>query len=150
MYELKRSTQIHEEVKLGDEVLHVDLDIDSMAKDFNKRYNNIIRAEQTIKDMQAQDSSELLESAQKDYGEAIISLLEIVFGAENAAKIVDFYESKFIEMSIEIFPFIIDVIAPQINKYFEAQKEKLAAQYKNSQASKFGLNRKQRRTMGMK
>lgn len=150
MYELKRATQIHEEVKLGDEILTINLDIDSIAKDFNQRYNNIIRAEQSVKEMQIKDNPTLLGAAQEDYGKAVISLLEIVFGAENAAKIIEFYEDKYIEMSIEIFPFILDVIAPQINAYFELQKEKLAAQYKNAQASKFGLNRAQRRKMGLK
>lgn len=150
MYELKRSTQIHEQVKLGEEILDVNLDADIIAKDFNARYNKVIRAEQVMREMQLQNSPTMLETAQKDYGEAIISLLEIVFGAENAAKIIEFYENKYIEMSIEIFPFILDVIAPQLNIYFKAQKEKLAAQYKNAQASTMGLNRAQRRKLGLK
>ena len=77
-------------------------------------------------------------------------MFALVFGEDGATKILKFYENNYFEMSMEVFPFIIDVVVPQIQKSLVAQRERLAGQYKQK-AAFFGggSNRNQGRKLGL-
>lgn len=149
-YELKRSQRIQEEIKIGDDTITINLDIDSITKEFNKRYNAIIAAELEIKNVQLiENNAEKLNVAMESYGNTVIELFCLVFGEDGAMKILNFYENNYMEMSVEVFPFIINVIMPKIQQGIEEQRKKLAEQYKYKQNSVLDLNRKQRRKLGL-
>lgn len=140
MFELKRSKRIEEELKIGDEILKISLTPDDIAKDFHKRYNDIIKAEQFIKNNELEQGKfDNMDKALVSYGEAVLSLFSLVFGEENSKKIIEFYEDNYMEMSVEVFPFITEIISPKITKALEEQKNKLAEQYKGKQRRKLGL-----------
>ena len=136
MYELKRRKRINEQIKIGDEIITVDIDAESIALEYDKRYNAIVKAEQNLKKAQG-DKSKVLQA----YGEAVAALFDLIFGEENAEKIIKFYENRFIEMSMEVFPFIIDVIRPALTKAFDDMRTKATAQYKQKQGLKKILGR---------
>lgn len=141
MYELKRSEKIEEEIKIGDDIIKVSLEVDDITKDFNKRYNAIIRAEQEINTLKNDGTPEAMESASIAYGTAIIELLKLVFGEENTTKILEFYQNRNFEMAEQVFPFIIDVIYPKIQKSIQDKRKKLTEQYH--------ANKTLRRKMGL-
>jgi hypothetical protein len=138
-YELKRGQRIQEEIKVGDTVVAVDLHVDSVVKAFNRRYNDIIAAEREIKKLQARDQDMAsISAAMTAYGEAVIALFGVIFGDEGTQTILEFYEDNYFEMSVEVFPFIINVVVPQMQKSIEAQRKQLAEQYKPDKRRKMG------------
>ncbi|MFA9381679.1 MAG: hypothetical protein ACERKO_11530, partial [Acetanaerobacterium sp.] len=126
MYEIKRADKIEEQIKLGDKVLTVRLDPDAIALEFNKRTNAVIAAEQAIKKYGKSDD---VESALQAYTDALINLLSLVFGEDNTVAILEYFENNYIEMGIQIFPFIIEVVTPKIQTAVKAQREQLAGKY---------------------
>lgn len=148
MYELKRAPRIKEQLKIGDEVIDVDIDVENTAVEFNKCRNAVIAAEQDIKKMR--ESGEESTAVLEKYGKAITELLVTIFGVDNTQKIVDFYEGRYIELTTEVFPFVINVIGPKMKSGIEDMRERAASLYKSSQAAKLGLNRATRRKYGIK
>ena len=146
MYELKRQPKISEQLRLGEEVINIDIDIEASSIDFNKRRNEVILAEQEIKKMR--ESGVESEEVLKKYGEAITNLMVVVFGVDNTEKIVNFYENRYMELTLEVFPFIIEVIGPKMKAGIEQMRQKAGALYKSSQAAKLGMNRETRRRFG--
>ena len=132
MYEFKRRSRINEQIKIGDEIITVDIDAESIALEYDKRYNAIVKAEQNLKTAQGDNKTKILQA----YGEAVTALFDLIFGEENAEKIIKFYENRFIEMSMEVFPFIIDVIRPALMKALDEMRVKAVAQYKQKQGLK--------------
>lgn len=137
MYELKRKAKIEEQLKIGVEILTVSIDPEAIALQFNATRNKVITAEQKIKAVK--DESGLSDEVISEYASAVTALFGLIFGESNALKIIDFYENRFVEMSTEVFPFIIDVITPKINRALIEMRETAAKQYKQKQAAKFGL-----------
>lgn len=137
-YELKRAKRIMESVSIGGEEVPVVLDLDTMAADFTRKYNAVIRAETEIrKHVDAGVSADNLEEVQASYGNAIIALFEMVFGTEGARKILAFYEHKYIEMLTEVLPFLLEVVVPALNQAAAEKREKLANIHKAKQRNRF-------------
>lgn len=142
MHELKRSHKIKEELKIGDEIITINLDADSITREFRKRQIEIVHAEKAVRQLQKDGIDKLkIDDALGIYGEAIISLFNLIFGDENTIKIIDFYEDNYIEMSQEVIPYINNVIYPQIQNVAQKQKEQLQKKFNpnGSQRRKFGV-----------
>jgi hypothetical protein len=131
-YQLKRATKIEEVVALGDsgETISINLNVGQIARDFNTRYNAIVRAQLEIKQLGDGKTPEALEKVMISYGEALISLFQLVFGEEGTAKVLAFYQHNYLEMTGEVFPFIIDVVMPKISAHAQATRERLRQQYR--------------------
>ncbi len=127
-YVLKRQKRIKEQLKLIDEndnvvkVIDIDFDVDEKMKAFNKARNDVIRAEQDIANANAED-------VKKAYGDAIISLLTVIFGEDGANNILEFYDNRYVEMTEELMPFIATVFIPEMEKRAREKRDKLAAKY---------------------
>ena len=100
--------------------LHVDLNVDGILQ----RY---AAASKALVDAQKAASQGLTEERVQALGEAILGIFEVVFGKEQAQKLVDFYDGAYTEMLADVAPFINDVVAPKIN---EAQ-QRIMAKYQN-------------------
>jgi hypothetical protein len=144
MYELKRSNKITEQIKLGDEIIDVNVDIDEIAQKFKAAYVELAQAETALNTAKTGET-ETTTNALETYGKALITLLQTVFGEDTTVKILEFYENRYIELSYEILPFIVNVILPAINNAATERKEKLNKLYTDSQH----LNRAQRRKLGL-
>lgn len=131
MYQFKRLARIQEEIQLGDEVLKVDLDADTAVNNFRRVQVELLNAQQKVKELAKKKvAPEEVDAAMQAYGEAIVAALKFVFGEDNAVKILDFYENNYTEMAEEVFPFIINVIYPQLDKALKAKKGKIKKQYR--------------------
>ncbi len=122
---------VKEKINLVDEdgnivkTIDIDFDIDEKTKAFNKANNAIIAAEQVLKE-------DVSEAAQEQYGNAIIAILNVIFGEAGANEVLAFYENRYIEMSEELLPFIANVFIPEMRKRSEEKQKKLAEKYVNT------------------
>lgn len=126
-YELKRSPKVTKEVVIGDETLTIKIDAGVIAREFNTRYNNIIRAKDDFdKAKESNDNTPAaLENVLRKLGNAISALMELCFGNENTAKIIAYYEGNYLEMIEYVIPFIIDEIMPAIKQAIAEKAEYL-------------------------
>jgi len=132
MYKLSREKKIIEQIELdGGEVIDINIDVENISNDFNQAYNKVIAAEKKMAELKIKtDNKEVIDlNIERDYGEAVIALFSVVFGEENTSKILNYYENRYIEMSSEVFPFIINVVVPRMKTYMEEKRKKLEDNY---------------------
>ncbi len=131
-FTLKRKKRIKEELRLVDandnivKVIEIDFDVDSQMHAFNKAQNAVIRAEQAL-------SNAATEEAQIAYGNAVIGILNVIFGEENAKEILAFYENRYVELTEEVLPFIAEVFMPEMKKRQKEKRDRLAKKYASEQ-----------------
>lgn len=122
MYVLNRSPLFQDEIKLenGDgtsEVLKFEI---NMAPEMVKQYRQLqVRVAELTKQQKATDDQEVYAKIFQT-GYEICTLL---FGANNAKKLLDYYQNDFTAMAAEIFPYIHNVIAPALNQAVKERKK---------------------------
>lgn len=113
-YQIGRGKHFHDTLELlGDDGqialrIDVDLDLDDMVADFNHKRNRLIQAEQSLRKAQKENIQDV-ESCMEIYGEAVISIMSLILGEENARKILEYFEGRYIEMAQQIFPYLTEV-----------------------------------------
>ena len=138
-YQIKKLQKIVEDIELLNDdnsvalTIHVDIVPENIARKFNVTQVKLVEAQKKVK---AKDDSAL-----EEYGEAIIAMFEIVFGEENTAKILEYFEGKYTDMAIQLMPFITNVIQPALRRNAEDKKALIANNYH--------LNRWQKRKLGL-
>lgn len=145
-WQAKRSRTFRDDFELVDEngnvvhTIHVSLDADDMTVKISRKYTALVRAMSETTEMKRKaESAEELENCMEKLGQAVIDMLEAVFGEEDTKIIVEFYENRYIEMSREVLPFISQVVIPRM--------QELAAENRKSIRQKY--NRKTRRRLGL-
>ena len=127
MYQITRKNKISETLQLCHadgtvaETIEVNINVDQMGAGINKAYQSVGKAQETLR--RDPHDPKLAE----EYGNAIISLFEAIFGKENAEKIISFYEGNESEMLLDIFPFLNDVILPAVREASASRKAQLEA-----------------------
>lgn len=125
MYQVTRKNRIKEQLQLchanGDVALTVDVDlnVDEISARVNKAYEVLGVAQNALK--KDEKNEKLLEA----YGKAVVAVFSVIFGEENAERILDFYEGNFTEMLLDIFPFINGEIMPKIREASAARRNQL-------------------------
>lgn len=124
MYEIKRN-RVVEDLRITDNDrvldLHVDLSVDQILKRYLVAAGAFARARNEV-------NKGLTEERVQKLGETILALFLVIFGDDQAHKLVDFYGENYSEMLADVVPFINDVVAPKVN---EAQG-RIMAQYKTA------------------
>lgn len=143
-YQAKRHKKFQEDFELVNEsgevvhLLHVSLDADDMVVKISRKYAALTKALAETTEMKRKDENpEEIQKSVEILGTAVVDLLEAVFGTEDAEKIIQFYEGRYIEMSQEVIPFITQCVIP---KLIEMKKD-------NKRAVLSGYNRKTRRRL---
>ncbi len=145
-YQVGRSRKIRENLELVDDngnvvtTVYTDIDADKIAKEFNKRVNAIIRAEIAAKSLpksgeitaMTTEQAEAANASVQSYGEAVINLFQLIFGDEGTQTILDFYDNAYFEMSMQVFPFILDVVKPRIEDSVRKMQERAKQNYVTS------------------
>lgn len=129
MFELKRSEKIVEQIKLGDEIIEVNLDAGAIQARFTKGYNELLRAQSALNGATS-DTLDAVSDKLEQYGNAVVGVLQVIFGEENTQKILAFYENNYTEMFTQIYPFIGEVIIPKISEVSKRKADELKALYK--------------------
>lgn len=138
-YQVRRSARITEDLELLDEngevrqVVHVDLDPDTVAANVSKKYVALLELQMKLPKLQEglQGRNGEADNVYEELGKAYLALMEVVFGAEDTVRIADFYEGRLTEMSKELSPFLFDVVIPKLRK--------AARKNRRSKAQGFGL-----------
>lgn len=132
MYQITRN-HVVEDLKVTDAgtgeelVLHVDLSVDQILQRYMQATEAFTKARNNA-------NKGLTEERVEKLGEAILNLFVVIFGQEQAQKLVDFYGESYTEMLADVVPFINDVVAPKIN---EAQ-QRIMAQYQAAKVQRQG------------
>ncbi len=132
-YQIKRSARFTDELQLVADsgeammVVPVDLDIDRIAQDVYKRYFDMVHAQQELQKMQPAAHPETAAAQLEKLGGTIISLFTLLFGEKNTAQILDFFDGNYTEMMAQTYPYLIEVIIPEIRKRADARKKEMLA-----------------------
>lgn len=135
MYQITRKNRIKEQLQLchadGTVALTVDVDlnVDEISARVNKAYDALGAAQLTLQ--KTPESTAALES----YGNAVIAVFNVIFGEENSAKLIAFYENNYTEMLLDVFPFINDEIMPKIREASAARRKQLTDAAKAAKSS---------------
>lgn len=142
-YQAKRKKQFVEDFELVNEdgtvahTLHVSLDADDMVGKINRKYAELTKTLAETTEIKRQtESGEVEADCFERLGTAVVNLFEAVFGPEDTAVIVQFYDNRYIEMCREVTPFITQVVIPQCIKIKQENQQSILQSY----------NRKQKRT----
>lgn len=140
-YQIKRKQRVTERLELADEngnvvyVLEVKLDADDIAKKVHRKYTDLIKVlSETTEIKRKAESGEEVEGCIEKLGNAVVLLFEAVFGTDDTKKILDFYDSRYIEMCREVIPFITEVIIPKIQKINDENRKKAKMSYDRKKA----------------
>lgn len=132
-YQITRKAKITETLELyradGSlaETINVDLDIDLMGGRVNKARENM-----AIAQLELEKDKRNVEA----FGRAVLSLFNVIFGEDGTRRIVAFYDGKEGEMLLDMFPFINNVIMPQVEAASAARKQQLLDAAKASKRAK--------------
>ena len=143
MYQVTRKNRIKEQLQLchadGTVALtaDVDLNVDIIANRVSKAYEAPGMAQNALTNDPRNPAT------MEAYGNAVIAVFNVIFGEDQTAAIVEFYEGNYTEMLLDLFPFINNEIMPKIAEASEARRAQLLEATKEAQKS----NRAQRRSM---
>ena len=124
-YKIQRKNRIKEDLELSNAdgktalVIHVDVNVDEIQGRAIKAYERLGMAQNSLQDAPTS------EKAMEDYGKAVGDLFAVIFGENDATKIVEFYEGEYTEMLVDLLPFFSDVIMPAIREASEDRVRKL-------------------------
>lgn len=143
-YQAKRSKKVIEEFELVNEngqvveQFDVELDAGATVEKLRKKHIALLRAQADVAHISAAigDKKELGNAYEK-LGYAVSDIIEAVFGETSARKILEFYESNYVEMAKEVLPFILNVVIPKLEEVAKENKKQILSNY----------NRKVRRTV---
>lgn len=143
-YQAKRSKKYVEDFELVDaegnikHTLHISLDADDMTVKINRKYVALTRAlSETTEAKRKVETAEDLQSVFETLGNAMVDLLQAVFGEENAKILLDFYEDSYIEMSREVLPFISNVVIPRMIEIRKDNQKALLGKYNRKKKISF-------------
>lgn len=124
-YQIKRKNRVVEKLELcnadGSVALAVDVDInvDDIGGKIAAAQKALVAAQEQI----SKDSKS--DEAKEAFGSAVISLFIVLFGEEDTERILAFYDGRYTEMLVDVFPFINDVVMPRVREASESRKEQL-------------------------
>ena len=130
-YRVSRAQHVTEELDLSDksgnviQTLQIDIDVYRIALDITRAYNDVIRAEAGLKTSGCALQGDLIEQ----YGDAVISLLSLLFGKDNASVLLKYFDGQYTEMVTQLLPFIQEVIMPSVKRTIAEKRKGLARQY---------------------
>lgn len=110
--------------------IDIDIDADAVCTAFRKKQTEVIDAERRLKEIRKNGVETDLECAYEAYGNAVIAIFELIFGEDGTKKLLEFFEDNYIEMGIQVVPFINAVIVPKINETLRNRKAQIRALHK--------------------
>lgn len=133
-YQAKRNQHYIEQLELVDEAgnvvhtLDVDLDPDEVAENLSKKYVELLRIRREVQGIDA-TATESLPEAYTKLGNAVIAMIEAVFGAENTKIIYEFYGSRYNQILTEVMPFITEIVIPKARELAQENRKNALAKY---------------------
>lgn len=143
-YQAKRTHGYIQELELVEadgtvvHCLKVALDPGTMAERLSRQHMEIVKVQ---KEVQAIDASiknqKILLDAYQKLGNAVMTEIRSVFGDEQSDIIFDFYNGDYNSIVKEVYPFISEVVIPDVRRIAQQNKREILQKY----------NRKTRRAL---
>lgn len=124
MYRVERKKSIVQ-LGLGDEVLNISVGGMGTFKKYIEAQGRLVDIQKKLEAYEREKKDAPLELMTL-LGETIVYIFEILFGEENTAKIVAFFEEEYDEMLTALLPFITKEVLPKIKENASAESAKLA------------------------
>ena len=114
--EIKTSI-FRDELKLDEEVIPITINLTRLSRSIEEIKGLL----DTIGTLSSPDPTpETIDAG----GHAVLTLMESLFGDETAWKILNHYDDDYVTMVMDIFPYIVEVIVPQIARTHETEMDK--------------------------
>ena len=113
MYQITRRPVKKMQFKLGDEVVEFILQEQITV-------NHFAEIQGELAELQKDESPD---AAQK-IGNCIVRLMLLIFGDQAAKKILTYFEDDYVEMLEQIYPYLMDVVVPELKKRSKARAKK--------------------------
>jgi len=133
-YQISRADRLIDEIELVSKsgevkaVLTVNLDVTRIARSYRTNMLAISKAQENVRQMKP--CSDNFDQAVEELGNATIAAYNLVFGEENTAVMLEFFENEYLEMLEQTMPFIFDVVQPAVQAYVQRQKNNVKSKYK--------------------
>ena len=130
-FKLKRfkkteSLELVNEEGVTEKVITVRLDRAGLAMKASKKYVEIQRLQAMAEKARGKENAEELVTK---LGQTVIDFFEIIFGEEDTKAILEFYEGNYIEMALEVMPFIQEKILPTVRAIAQQNRRTAMASY---------------------
>ena len=89
--------------------IHYAVFIDSILRQYEKEATKLAHAMKNFEKTKDVKQLDLV-------GEATVSLIQLIFGEEDADKIFKFYENRYLQLINDITPFLTEKIVPALRK----------------------------------
>lgn len=131
-YKIQKQQMTVEELELYDEsgvkkhTISVRLDRDGLAEKISTRHLELVQAYKNMAEFQKQMQSGeavAVDAAMEQAGQAVIAMLEAVFGEKDSDTIREFYGNNTLQMCQEILPFITEVVLPKVRKISQKKRK---------------------------
>ncbi|MEG2869939.1 MAG: hypothetical protein RR875_00100 [Clostridium sp.] len=144
-FQAKRKKIYEEEFQLTEEdgtvvtTLRVALDADSMVKKLSEKHTALVKALELVRRVSTQED---VSDGVEILGNAVVDMLEAVFGECDTKIIVEFYNNRYLEMCQEVMPFITEIVIPNVRKISQANKKDVLITYSRGQRRKMKFGKK--------
>ena len=130
-FKLKRfkkteSIELVNEEGVTEKVITVRLDKAGLAMNASKKFVEIQRLLAMAEKARGKENEEELVTK---LGQTVIDFFEIIFGEEDTKAILEFYEGNYIEMALEVMPFIQGKILPTARAMAQQNRRTAMASY---------------------
>ena len=91
---------------------------------------DLVRIQQSFQgfDVTTKSGAEVQEAYAR-LGDAVIALLEAVFGEEDTRRLLDYFEGRYIEMVRQVGPWIENVAVPRIREIAQKNRKQIMTSY---------------------
>lgn len=130
-FKLKRfkkteSIELVNEEGATEKIITVRLDKAGLAMKASKKYVEIQRLQAMAEKARGKENAEELVTK---LGQTVIDFFEIIFGEEDTKAILEFYEGNYIEMALEVMPFIQEKVLPTVRAIAQQNRRTAMTSY---------------------
>lgn len=122
MYTIKKAAHIVDELRIEDDGKVLDLNIniyvDDILENFEVNRAAMGEAHRRLMELRAATDADpgQIAAASESLNRAAVSLFEMIFGAEDTQRLVDFYDGRVLTLLGDMMPYITGVILPEIKR----------------------------------
>ena len=129
MYTLRQSALFSDEIELAkndgtSEFITINLNI---TPDLVKEYRKLQLQYIDYQKKTAENPKDVV--AIEKAGEVIVGILALLFVKENAEKIINFYSDDYIQMMVNLYPYIENTLVPRLNEIIRQRKHDLKRKF---------------------
>ena len=129
MYTLRQSALFSDEIELAksngaSEFITINLNI---TPDLVKEYRKLQLQYMAYQKKAAENPKDVI--VMEKAGEVIVGIVTLLFGKEKAEKIIGFYSDDYIQMMINLYPYIENTLVPRLNEIIRQRKHDLKRKF---------------------